>query len=43
MTLVPGDAVPSDLAVVDRRGEWLPVSSFRGEAALLLIYLRHLG
>jgi len=42
MTLVPGDAVPSDLAVVDRRGERLPVSSFRGEAALL-IYLRHLG
>jgi hypothetical protein len=42
LTLVPGDAVPSDLAVVDRRGERLAVSSFRGEAALL-IYLRHLG
>ncbi len=42
MTLKPGDTVPSDLAVVDRRGERLPVSSFRGEATLL-IYLRHLG
>ena len=42
MALGPGDALPSDLAVVDSRGEQLPVSSFRGEAALL-IYLRHLG